>query len=61
MSMMITHTSNELLDERRELVGCLKISEAELRAFAASWQLSSEEARVLARLDQIAFLLGDDA
>lgn len=53
-------TIDELQDERARLLRDAPFTEDELRERAADFLLTPAEARILRRLDEIAFLLGDD-
>ncbi|MEP9381121.1 hypothetical protein [Nocardioides sp. KR10-350] len=60
MTVVLEPTVEDLDRERAELLDEIRFTEAELRDRAASYRLTTDEARVLRRLDEIAYLLGDD-
>jgi hypothetical protein len=53
-------TEADLVSERERVLDTLSMGEADLRARADEYLLTAEEARVLRRIDEIDFLLGDD-
>lgn len=53
-------TLADLNSERDRLLDSLPFSEDELRERGSDFLLTPLEARILRRLDEIAFLLGDD-
>lgn len=61
MTVVLEPSVDDLVRERDELVGALRSDEQELRARAAEYRLTVDEARVLRRLDEIDYLLGTDA
>lgn len=60
MAAVLTPSVTELEDERNRLLASQAASEDELRRRAEAYMVTPEEARVLRRLDQIAYLLGED-
>jgi hypothetical protein len=60
MTTVLTPTVDDLRRERESLVDSLRLAEDELRTRAEDFLLSAEETRVLRRLDQIDYLLGED-
>jgi hypothetical protein len=58
--LVLEPTVKELTTERDQLAASVPGGEDALRARAVDYRLTSNEARVLRRLDQIDFLLGDD-
>lgn len=59
MTVMLHPTVDDLTAERADLLASLRLSEDELRSRADRELLTGGEWRVLRRLDQIAFLLGE--
>lgn len=61
MATTVLKPSVEDLNREREgLLARVRMAEAELRDRAEEFLLTPEEARVLRRLDEIGFLLGED-
>lgn len=59
MTTMLTPSAEDLTRERRELLSTARLSEHELRERSAHYLVTPEEAQILRRLDQIAYLLGE--
>lgn len=60
MTVVLEPTVADLRAERAELVADIPAGEQDLRARAADYRLSVDEARILRRLDEIDYLLGSD-
>lgn len=55
-----TPSVEELTTERQTLLEAVHVPEAELRARAADYLVTREEARIVRRLDTIDYLLGSE-
>jgi hypothetical protein len=60
MTVVLEPTVDDLVRERAELVAEIRSGESELRERAADYRLTVEESRILRRLDEIDYLLGED-
>jgi len=60
MSIMLERTEGQLADERRRLLADVGMDEQTLRERAEDYHLSFDEALVFERVQEIAFLLGED-
>lgn len=60
MTVVLEPSVADLEDERVRLLEGSRFSEDELRDRASAYRLTFDESRLLRRLDEIAFLLGED-
>lgn len=60
MTVVLEPTVDALMRERAELVAEIRSDERDLRERASDYRLTVDESRILRRLDEIDYLLGDD-
>lgn len=60
MTVVLEPTVDDLVRERAELVAEIRSDESDLRERAADYRLTVDESRILRRLDEIDYLLGED-
>jgi hypothetical protein len=60
MTVVLEPTVDDLVRERTELVAGIRSDERDLRERAADYRVTVDESRILRRLDEIDYLLGED-
>jgi len=60
MTVVLEPTVGDLVCERAALVAEIRSDESDLRERAADYRLTVDESRILRRLDEIDYLLGED-